>query len=199
MTNRRQFLGMALGAAVSPGLIKSGERSRMPLYKAIYDVSYTPAVEFAAEMRRRGVAIHAIEHDVTRVWFNDLQLRWRRGPAAIAGLTAPEALFCLEQLAWDHRMRVVFRATHRRVGAGVIAHEIQGPQTLLRRAGDSLRDGPGWAASMADAAVHCRYDEAPGTQRLNVTTIGGAQGLPLVSWIIAPVQRASSRADNFSS
>jgi hypothetical protein len=86
--------------------------TRAPLYKAIYDKSYAPALAYAAQMQRRGVAVHAIDGDITDVWFNDLALRWRESPVAIAGLTAPEALFCLEQLAWDHRMRVVSRALH---------------------------------------------------------------------------------------
>lgn len=178
MTNRRQFLGIGIAAAVWPGLMTAAQRSsvtrapaegpaRLPLYKAIYDTAYAPAVEFAAQMRHRGVAVHAIERDITSVWFNDLALRWRRSPAAIAGLTAPEALFCLEQLAWDHRMRVVFRAAH------------------------SLGDGAGWGASMADLAINYRQNQASGAGDLTTGARGSdAQGLPLVSWVIAPVDRA---------
>src|SRR3970282_1640352 len=86
--------------------------TRVPLYKAIYDAAYAPALAFARQMRGHGVAVHAIDGDITDLWFNDLALRWREKPVAIAGLTGPEALFCLEQLAWDHRMRVVLRAMH---------------------------------------------------------------------------------------
>src|SRR3972149_1686473 len=146
MTTRRQFLGMGIAAAVWPGWMTAFGRpsltggpvepARLPLYKAIYDTDYASAVEFAAQMRRRGVVVHAIERDITSVWFNDLALQWRQRPVAIAGLTAPAALFCLEQLAWGHRMRGGFRGT---------------------------------------AAA----------------TRGGARpGLPLVSWVIAPVDRA---------
>ncbi len=203
MTNRRQFLGIGIGAAVWPGLMATVGRSsvtRAPaeepahlplLYKAIYDTAYAPAVEFAAQMQRRGVAIHAIERDITGVWFNDLALRWRRSPVAIAGLTAPEALFCLEQLAWDHRMRVVFRATHRRGPNGAIEHQVRAPQRLLRRVEDSLDDGPGWGASMADLAIHCGQGQTSGARELTAgTRAGDAYGLPLVSWVIAPVDRA---------
>ena len=202
MTSRRQFLGIGITATVWPGLMAAVERSsvtRAPseepahprLYKAIYDTAYVPAVEFAAQMRRRGVAIHGIERDITSVWFNDLALRWRRSPVAIAGLTAPNALFCLEQLAWDHRMRVVFRVTHRRGRNGAIEHQIRAPQALLRRVEGSLRNAPGWGASMADLAIHCRQDHTPGAGDLTASTLGGdAPGLPLVSWVIAPVGRA---------
>ncbi len=179
MTNRRQFLGIGIAAAVWPGLMTAAQRSsvtrapaegpaRRPLYKAIVDTAYAPALEFAAQMRRSGVAIHAIERDITSVWFNDLALRWRGSPAAVAGLTAPEALFCLEQLAWDHRMRVVLR----------------------RRVEDSLAVGPGWGASMADLAIHYRQNQTPNAADRTTGARGsGAKGLPLVSWVIAPVDR----------
>ena len=123
MPSRRQVLKFGIVAAVWPGLTPAVEPSSpwtlpeklttyAPLYKAIYDASYVAGLTFAAQMQRRGVAVHAIERDITDVWFNDLALRWRESPVAIAGLTAPEALFCLEQLAWDQRMRVVVRGTH---------------------------------------------------------------------------------------
>ena len=200
MTNRRQFLTIGIAAAVWPGIVSGAEGfstlapaakpARLPLYKAIYDTAYAPAVDFAGRMRRQGVAVHAIEQDITSVWFNDLELQWRRSPAAIAGLTAPEALFCLEHLAWNHRMRVVFRVTHQRGADGVIEHHIRAPQDVLRYFKDTLDDGHGWGASMAELAIHSRQDHASGTENLTRGSRGGdVQGLPLVSWVIAPVVR----------
>ena len=167
------------------------EPARLPLYKAIYDTDYASAVEFAAQMRRRGVVVHAIERDITSVWFNDLALQWRQRPVAIAGLTAPAALFCLEQLAWDHRMRVVFRATHALASDGTVEHRVRAPQALLPRVADTLGHSPGWGASMAELAVHCGQDQTRGSGDVTAATRGGDRhGLPLVSWVIAPVDRA---------
>ena len=113
MPNRRQFLELGFAASIWPMPWTPAEAfPPFRLYKAIFDKSYAPALDFAARMASRGIAVHAIDGDITGVWFNDLALRWRESPAAIAGLTEPEALFCLEQLAWDHRMRVVERAPH---------------------------------------------------------------------------------------
>ena len=202
MTNRRQFLGMGIAAAVWPGWMTAfgrpsltggpvEEPARLPLYKAIYDTDYASAVEFAAQMRRRGVVVHAIERDITSVWFNDLALQWRQRPVAIAGLTAPAALFCLEQLAWDHRMRVVFRATHALASDGTVEHRVRAPQALLPRVADTLGHSPGWGASMAELAVHCGQDQTRGSGDVTAATRGGDRhGLPLVSWVIAPVDRA---------
>ncbi len=200
MTNRRQFLSMGIAAAAWPGIMAgagrfsnlapAGDLARQPLYKAIYEKAYAPAVDFAAQMRRRGVAVHGIEQDITSVWFNDLELQWRRNPVAIAGLTTPEALFCLEQLAWNHRMRVVFQVTHERGPNGAIEHQVRAPQDFLRYFEDTLDSGLGWGASMAEMAIHSRPDRTPGIGNLTAGTRGGdAEGLPLVSWVIAPVVR----------
>ena len=47
--------------------------------------------------------------DITALWFHDLDLRWKRGPAAIAGMTDANALFCLDLLARDKGMHVASR------------------------------------------------------------------------------------------
>jgi len=204
MTSRRKFIGLGIGAAVLPGLAQAaewssmgwtqaGEFGRLPLYKAIYEKAYVPAQGFAARMQQRGVVIHGIDADITGVWFNDLALQWRRRPVAIAGLTAPAALFCLEQLAWDHRMRVAFRATHMQHSDGTIEHRIQAPQTLAPQIRPSLDAEPGWGASMADLAMHCPLPGTSVATELAVDTrvvVDDVAVEPLVSWVIAPVNSA---------
>ena len=82
------------------------------LYKVVADVRFPMGRAFSLEAERLGVGMVRIEGDITDFWFDDLSLRWKNGPAPIAGLTAHGPLFCLERLAWDHRMRVVFREEH---------------------------------------------------------------------------------------
>lgn len=137
METRREFLQMTLAAAALPaaaGAIAAASRASslvsapasappapsttrpdgpsLDLYKVIYDERFPTSRTFAQQVSRHGVAVHAIKGDITSVWFNDLSVRWKQSPAAIAGLTAPAALFCLERLAWDHGMRCVFHEEH---------------------------------------------------------------------------------------
>ena len=77
-----------------------------PLYKVIFDERFPASVAFANQAQRQGLPVHAIRGDITSLWFHDLDLRWKQGPAAIAGLTDPNALFCLDLLARDKGMRV---------------------------------------------------------------------------------------------
>ena len=116
MTSRRELLkaGLAasalLPAAARADFIVADELGQgAPIYKVLYDTRFAASVAFARRAAARGLAVHAMAGDMTRFWYDDLYHRWRQGPAAIAGLTANGALFCLERLAWDQRMRVVYR------------------------------------------------------------------------------------------
>jgi len=119
MTSRREFLkaGLAasalLPAAARADFIVAGDLSRgAAICKVLYDTRFAASVAFARRAAARGLAVHAMAGDMTRFWYDDLYHRWRQGPAAIAGLTTHGPLFCLERLAWEQRMRVVYRSEH---------------------------------------------------------------------------------------
>lgn len=54
-----------------------------------------------------------IHGDVTLVWYEKLDPSWRRPGFELVGITGADALFVLEQLAWDRGRRVVARSTLR--------------------------------------------------------------------------------------
>jgi hypothetical protein len=122
VTDRRQFLALGLAASGALLVVPRAASAATPalatpagvtgLYKVLYDVRFPGSVAYARRASAQGHAVHAIEGDMTQFWYDDLYHRWRQGPAAIAGLTAYGALFCLERLAWDQRMRVVSRTEH---------------------------------------------------------------------------------------
>jgi hypothetical protein len=116
MTNRREFLKAGLVASALPAVagaelagVLAGPA--VPLYKVLYDTRFAASAAFARRAEARGIAVYAMAGDMTRFWYDDLYHRWRQGPAAIAGLTAHGPLFCLERLAWEQRMRVVYRSS----------------------------------------------------------------------------------------
>ena len=135
--------------------------------------------------------VHAMAGDVTPFWYDDLYHRWRQEPVAIAGLTAHGALFCLERLAWEQRMRVVYRGEHAAAG-GTIAHRFEGPAQLAAAAAEATA-GVAWAAALADVVAECPRGRAQrGTARSLTALIddGTVPSEPLFSWVIAPVPRA---------
>jgi hypothetical protein len=129
MTNRREFLQAGIAASVLPmavsgrNLEPSARADGVTLHKVIFDERFPASVAFAEEWKDRGAAVHAIRGDITDLWFHDLDLQWKKRPVAIAGLTAHGPLFCLERLAWDHGMRVVYRTEQR-------SHDVDG-QALI--------------------------------------------------------------------
>jgi hypothetical protein len=214
MVNRRELLqaGAALGAmpfltvgvgsgrdqnalarsqvpAPAESAVTESVPSGFPLYKLIFDRRLAAGVDFGREAGRlRGTqALHAIEGDVTDLWYHDLHPRWIRQPEAIAGLTAHGAIFCLERLAWDAGMRVVFRVDHHEQPDGSVLHVAQGSSPCCSATVQALnRAGTGWATLVARLVTDSvgSVSATTGIAPLGPPTAG------LVSWVIAPVVRA---------
>jgi hypothetical protein len=198
MTSRREFIKVGLAASALPLAVQADLDSREPvptveLYKVLYDTRFPPSIAFARRAESRGLAIHAIAGDMTRFWYDDLYYRWQQGPAAIAGLTAHGALFCLERLGWDHRLRVVFRGEHALASGGNVAHRFEGPAALLATATATCATaGTAWSHALADVVAECSRGRTP-RQSLGTRTASAATLQPteaLFSWVIAPVVRA---------
>lgn len=71
---------------------------------------------FPVEQPGIAATIHEISGDVTRLWFDVLDLRWRQPGFVLGGVTGADALFVLEVLARDRGRRVVARTSLPGVG-----------------------------------------------------------------------------------
>ena len=194
MANRREFI--VAGAAATGGAALLGAAPALAneptaeLYTVVYDERFADSVAFARQAQRQGLRISSIRGDVTKLWYDDLYHRWKQGPAAIAGLTDPSALFCLETLGNDIGLRRVLKVEHR-AGAGGVEHALEGPAGLLQHA--SLETcGPAWSSRMAQLAARC-----PATRTGRIESVALSDGAALradyptlVSWVLAPVKRA---------
>jgi hypothetical protein len=113
--SRRTFLksGMAACAAgAMTGPVSAPGRVVPYYYKAVFDNRFHEPRLFAAEAAARRIPTAAIQGNVTNLFFDDLDLRWKQGPVRLTGLTTPAALFCLDLLARDRGMRVTHRVTN---------------------------------------------------------------------------------------
>jgi hypothetical protein len=197
MTSRREFLQIGIAASAWPLATQAaraagfdgrgGSVPSLPLYKVVYDTRFAASVAFGRRAASLGAPVHAIQGDMTSLWFDDIYHRWRESPVAIAGLTAQGPLFCFERLAWDQGLRVVFRAEH-----GAAEHVLAGPESLLLEARSALASAD-WAAEMATVVTRC----PSGRAEIGAATVGCAHGSgpspadePLYSWVIAPAARA---------
>lgn len=198
VASRRDFLKTAVAvsalpivacAAAGPASATAPPRT-LPIYKAIFDEQFPGSRAFGDQARKLGLPTQGIRADVTALWFNDLHGRWQISPVAIAGLTASSALFCLERLAWDHGMRVVFHAEHRYLSKDAIQHVVLNGDGLLRSEELEIA-GANWTHRIAELVA--RYpSQRP--LRARVTPAGLARAaddnsMTLVSWVIAPVNK----------
>jgi hypothetical protein len=205
MTNRREFLHMGVAAlslpiaaraGASSGIFGEGEEQRtQPLYMSLFDERYSACARFAEEMKRRALATYAIRGDITKLWYDDLYHRWKKDTVAIAGMTAPGAIFCLEMLARDAGMRVALRVDHRRIGQRV-QHEFAGPVESLTLAGEIEPSAERWPEKMAEMVARFPADRG----RTKTAQYSGqpdrarSEWEHLVTWVIAPVAEQSKRA-----
>ncbi len=116
MATRRQFLAHGAAVAAVPLVaslpaIAAAAASRTP-FAVLVDSRYPETAAFAAEARFQGLAVRSMAGDITRFWADELEPRWRRGPAAVSGLTTPDALHGLELLAAGNRARVIRREAY---------------------------------------------------------------------------------------
>ena len=123
MASRRDFVrgGAALAAlTVSPfrATLAHAEtdlrRAPRDVDLVVVDRAFPEAQRFALEAARLGYRVQTFEHDVAPIWMNALEPRLRAGPVAIAGLTAPGTVFCLEILTAPYGAASLARSEHAR-------------------------------------------------------------------------------------
>jgi hypothetical protein len=118
VTSRRQFLQIGITATAWPIVARAADaagvdpRQDTPLLGVVYDTRFAESVAFARRSAALGLRVHAIDGDMTRLWYDEIYHVWQQRPTALAGLTAHGPLFCFAELARDVGMRVVFRAEH---------------------------------------------------------------------------------------
>jgi hypothetical protein len=202
MASRREFLQIGVAALALPISARTGltpavsglanQSVPTPLYKVVFDQRFLSSRAFAGEVKRLGGPVFGIKGDITDLWFHDLDARWKREPIGIAGLTEHGPLFCLERLAWDHGMRVLYRADHTYRSDGYMEHELTGSEQMLREAVDLSSSGANWTSRMASLLTRCPASRAQASKMTVVTPTARPADDPehLVSWVIAPVGAA---------
>ncbi len=198
MTNRREILQMGVLASALPiagsqfisavNATSQGATAYTTPYKVIFDERFAQSVAFGAEARRRGARVHAIQGDITSLWYHELDAQWKAQPVAIAGLTTHGPAFCLEILARDHGMRVVYRAEHACV-RNEVSHACTGPQSALDRLRALGSAGDHWPLQVASLITQfpAEHGSMASSTMVGVThPQATADEEPLLSWVIAP-------------
>jgi hypothetical protein len=196
MVNRRSV--MKIGAATVAGALvnlpilgrNAGRaRARGAFQRAIFDEHFAECRAFAAELHSAGVLTSAIRGDVAELWYDDLRAHLNENRLPIAGLTDRPALFCLEELARDVSMRVIFRADHITEQNGDTQHAAVGLASLAAVTGN-LAPQPGFGREMARLFSRCEGGVSIGEPRdaaaqKRTGPFSPGNKTALVSWVIA--------------
>jgi hypothetical protein len=160
----------------------------------LFDSRFGSSRALGAAAARGGYATAALQGDVTALWVRDLEPHWAAGGGAIAGMTTAASLFCLEQLAKDHWMRVIVRVDHRRSPGGGISHRVTAVEPMVARVCAALTSGAVAGTSRwPDALLHSLSARTPSKNQPRFTRIICAEerrecssgDADLVSWVIA--------------
>jgi hypothetical protein len=176
------------GSPLAPGVIYAGGVGVAAQMGVLYDHRHREARVFRLRAAQLNAPIHGTpDGDITDLWQHYFSVAWKDEPMPLAGLTERPALFMLEQLGFEHGMRVLFQAEHEPDGQGGWSH------TVVRSSRPGLKGhleaaGSGWPAVLADQLL-----TAPQTVvSKDVTPTGAAMAASideparLRSWIIAP-------------
>ena len=84
----------------------------LELERLVFDVRFAESGAIAAHAERLGIPLSPIADDLMSLWYDELDLAWRKAPMALGGVTLADALFVLETFALDRNMHVVYRGEH---------------------------------------------------------------------------------------
>ena len=210
MTSRRRFLHASVAVAAvgaiggvgpvlgSPRRLPASSGRLLQVHAVVVDQRFAESVEFGRQLGRLGAETYGMHGDVTDVWYSRLHPLWKAGGVAVAGLTASGVLFCLERLAWDHNLRVVYRGSHQRVAADRIEHAMLVKADWSALSQDIAGSNASWPAAVA-ASIAQMESPCPAVptgralQPMCSTALRGPgrpTDSPLFSWVIAPPARA---------
>ncbi len=196
MIDRRKLLqsGVAVSAAaVSPSVLMAGADGIAPSAlrpaRFIVDTRFRESIVTGRAASIAGLNVVEVSGDMSRLWYDDLDLAWRQSPMVLAGVTGPDGLFVLETLASDRGMRVVFRGNHDRLSNGSERHVMQGAPDALRSCLASFdRASPPWGEPMC-AVLSGLPAGRQSVSRIRLRTPAMPvvrENATLVSWLIAP-------------
>jgi len=201
MITRRNFLETSLAGTLGAGVILAASRSmsiagapgpqRSALHTAVVDLRFAESRRFGAALDRLGTSVRTFEADVTELWFTQLDPMWRAERGPVAGLTAYGVLFCLERLAWDHGMRMVYCAEHEPLAEGGMQHTL--PASASALAAELQMGGHlAWPRTVAQWLAQTRLTATQAATALTDIRLrtsermrGSRAAATLYSWVIA--------------
>lgn len=193
MTTRRAVLKGGIATATAITAWRGGLAHGAPLDTHrpdhfVLDPGSAVSALLAGHARAASIPYFATSGDITSLWFEILDVLWRRRPSTVIGVTSPEAIFCLERLAWDHGMRMEYRVDQVAHGSGT-ALRVRGRRAALEHRPGVMSDDRWLEPWLASRLLECPVGSGASTE----CTWSVGKPMPdfsWVGWVIAPRLRA---------
>lgn len=185
--------GIAAVASLAPMHALHVSSASLPVHRVLFDERHAAAQAFASAARTLGASVRGVQDEVHALWQSELYPRWRQGAIAVAGMTRLSALFCLDMMARDAGMQLVYRVNHRAQGAAHV-HEAFGLLSQLASHEPFAIEQERWTRQAAERVLSWtdgRQIVAASHSNISAAQLRGVDSQTLVTWLIAPV-RASA-------
>jgi hypothetical protein len=199
LLSRREVVVFGLASLLAPVALRSAaipdgaslpaasQRAAM-FHKIVYDERDAYSRAFGLEALALGGAAEPVR-DLTSLWLDELAPMWRENDFAVAGMTRPDVLFCLEQMAWPLGRRVVFRVDHHESASHEFEHRTTGPQSWI----DPGSLGRDWPRELARALLRGPGSGPVRSASNSMVTAATLHRNTLISWVIAGRDARSTR------
>ena len=181
--------GIAMSQDITSALATTTDENCL----VVADTRIAASRDFAAQAMHHSERVAWIEGDITGLWYEELDARWRDEKTAVTGLTEYCVFFCLERLAMDRGLRVAFKGSHRRDGSRLL-HDIHAPKDVVTEQALNAFSGQRWQEQAARMAIASRTGGRM-TAQLQKSSSAASERWPLlVSWMIVPKRPDGNRA-----
>jgi hypothetical protein len=209
MPTRRQFMRHAIVSSVTvcspaaPAMLAAFHRTDearprndgpdepYQFFRVLFDNMSPEGAAFGTEAAAYGAATRAVGADLGSLWMYEIEPTWKYCPSAIAGLTSGTHLFCLELLARDYGMGLVYRVRHEISASDDCRHLVTGPAALSSWTDQLAASRRDWTSLAASLAMNCP-SAIRAARDLDLVDLAScsAHERTLFSWVIAPIDGA---------
>ena len=200
MPSRRTFLKAGVAVSSSNLLLNSVAKASTE-YGAnpqiiencatIVDQSLHQASQFSDALSDLAVQSYQINKDISGLWINTLEPKFKQSPFPLAGLTRGAPLFFLEFLSKGYGMRLHYRIEHQINSKAVLEHNVTGLVEHASLAKDMQAVGESWP-TLAGRVIAEEFVAGRSTRGQDIALLElseQTQGMQnsLFSWMLIPV------------
>jgi hypothetical protein len=192
LTRRSAIAGLGaagVGLAIAGHLTVSRPLTGGGLYKIVYDDRLVEGRVFGARFASAGFSTATAGDNLTWLWFDDLDHRWRR--TEVAGLTTPAVTLSLKLMAELAGLRAVIWGRPRIGPSSRASHVIAATEPALAAWQRQTDAGTAWTGALHEMILAAAAQPAASARFIHASGAPEVGASEMVSGLLAPVSKGS--------